>query len=288
MKKVCSLSVLLALLLAMSLCVLAPSAAGANLASGKKADYTPNPTEAYNTNLTDGVKESAFSLAAGKFTLFSWNPSGTPDQSTNAKNGLGVVTVDLGSAQNVGSVSLHMLTGMTSSGVCGPKSVKVSVSADNSTWTDLATKEFDTITADDFRNWDKTDGNNPHPYKVEDLVVEGKNAVSGRYVRIELTLNGLSHIALDEVEVYAGEGSAASDNSSAASSAASSNAGASSTVSASSNAGTSSNAGASSTASAGTTTAPVQSGDHGIAVYVVIAVAMGIIACAAVVHHVKQ
>lgn len=264
MKKFCSLSVLLAILLAVSLCVLAPSAAGANLASGKKADYTPNPTDAYNANLTDGVKESAFSLATGKFTLFTWNPTGTADQSTNAKNGIGVITIDLGSAQNVGSVSLHMLTGMTSSGVCGPKTIKVSVSADNATWTDLATKECDTITKDEFDNWDKADGTNPHPAKVEDLVVEGAKAVNGRYVRIELTLNGLTHIALDEVEVYAGEGSTDSEPSSNTSSA------------------------ASSTESANTSSAPVQAGDNGIAVYVVIAAAMCIVACAAVTRHVKQ
>lgn len=189
MKKTLVLSLVAAVLFAAALFTLPVSAAkGDNLAAGKTVDVrlhtdgngTP---DGYNTDLTDGKTADTFNWADGSW--FSFQIHNNTDEA-----GYGVLTVDLRQAAAIGQVRVHTLFADGSNGGVGnPRSVKLELSADNSAWQTVETKEYEpSVTAD----WD--------PQWIE---FNAGNA-DARYVRLTFEQTQ-AFVMIDEVEVREGE-----------------------------------------------------------------------------------
>lgn len=185
MKKLLAFLVVATMLATLAVCAVSVSAAGTNLALNKK--YTgaePSPVAGYTANLTDGNAAAALSYDDNWFAFY-YNADATDDK-INAPDGVGTVVIDLEELYAVESVRVNTYQGDTGDGILPPKSMKVEISADGETYTQLG--DTKALTAEK----DAT---------LVDWVEFKADAVSGRYVKLTVELNSIWAF-LNEIEVY--------------------------------------------------------------------------------------
>ena len=144
----------------------------------------------YNAGLTDGVALDTLTYNAADWFGFYWNPGMTLEQNlaqnTNAIDGMALPTVDLAGNFNVTSVRVNTFMGNTS-GICAPEYLKVLVSDDNETFTELAIHNIDWPTSgENYVEW------------IEFDLPEGTTA---KYVRVEMKMR-TTFVFINEIEVY--------------------------------------------------------------------------------------
>lgn len=181
MKKV--LPAILSLVLVLSLCGIFACAQANNAAAGKS--YVLN-------GLMDGLyqDDSSNKLTNGEYASTS-RYSDTAYVGLNANseyygaNGCVSVIVDLGENVNVGNVAISV-SNHADAGIAAPSEIKVSVSADNSVWSEGVVLEYETA------------------LEAGTIVrAIGIINVTGRYVKFEmLPTDGNVWMFVDEVEVY--------------------------------------------------------------------------------------
>lgn len=141
-----------------------------NRATGKEIKLENQPSASYNTG-------GAFSLVDGSTGRIPWlGDEWLGFQDTNM-----VALIDLGKEQTIGRVSLDVLSS-PSSGIYLPKSVSVSISPDNVTWTEM--KTISTEKADPSNRELRID----FPY------------TKARFVRVT-AVNGGGYVFVDEISV---------------------------------------------------------------------------------------
>lgn len=163
----------------------------ANLALGKS--YTggdPSTREGvshYNAKLTDGKAHDAISYD-GEWFAFYYNVDATGAGNINAPDRVGTVVIDLEQVCSVSKVQVNAFLG-NASGIIAPSSVKVEVSADGSSYTQLGSE----------KKYDKPAENDT----TVDWVVISGSAIEGRYVKVTVTMDAYAPFAfINEIEVY--------------------------------------------------------------------------------------
>ncbi len=159
--------------------VMAQPIPAVNLALGAAEDKLPyggKPDATYNTSLTDGVAAEKITYGANEW--YSIHDS-------NATNNVGVITLDLGSVQTIGNTRIHFLLG-NGSGIQDPAGVKVEVSADGETYTEVANATYGAPEVASWRYvW--------YSYSFD--------AVEAQYIRYSIKKQG-TFCFLNEIEVY--------------------------------------------------------------------------------------
>lgn len=163
---------------------------GANLALNKSytgAAPSAHPDVAkYNANLTDGKANDTISYD-GEWFAFYMNADATGEGYVNAPDRVGVVVIDLENVYNVSKVQINAFLG-NASGIVAPASLKVEVSADGTSYTQLGSIDISKPEENDVT--------------VDWVVIEG-GAVAGQYVRVTVTMDAYAPFAfLNEIEVY--------------------------------------------------------------------------------------
>jgi hypothetical protein len=138
----------------------------------------------YTANLTDGKAYPVLKFSDNKWFGFCISES---DNGINAPNGVGNVTIDLGDVYDINSIKAFAVLGenVLDSGVYGPKKVSAYVS-------------------------EQADGQFTYAGDLKASVTEGgawmtlDTDVKGRYVKIEVTLNG-TFAFMNEIAVYGTE-----------------------------------------------------------------------------------
>ena len=142
----------------------------------------------YDSNLTDGsiANASADVKFGAESNQFAFYYSATADASLiNAPEGIGTATIDLGEVtENIATYKAHVYT-PGNNGIDCPDYIKVSVSSDNKTFTEIG--EFTGLK-------DST----VDPYWVSLTTEKG---VSARYVRFSVQIAGGVFAFIDELEV---------------------------------------------------------------------------------------
>ena len=198
MKKL--LAVLLAALLVVPAVFMFSASADSTLVSAGKS-YTISGTgtgyvnlegkwpSKYDANLTDGVAASEITYATtGNWFSFYYNVKEPTNVHTNAPDGVGTVTIDLGEVtKGIDTFKINVAT-PGKDGIGIPRSIEVEVSDDNNTFTKVA--EFSGFEVLTTGYW---------------LTCAPETAVSARYVRFVVTTEDSenTHTFLNELEVYA-------------------------------------------------------------------------------------
>ncbi len=202
MKK--TLAIVLALVLAVSCsCVIFASAEeSVNLAKGIKTNVVGYGD--YKGDLTDGSSETEIKTTAKWFAFYYNTKDGKPMEGSNVEvvpaqgdtpeKHIGNVVLDLGETCTIDKVSVNLFTG-NKWGIVAPKSVTVAVSDDSKTYTEVQTKTYKKV--------EKTDNKDIDIVSKEDFA--GAAAVTARYVRVSIELNGVFAF-LDEIEVWGVKG----------------------------------------------------------------------------------
>lgn len=197
MRKIFAFLVVAALLATAALCAFSASAAGkTNIALGKNytggEPSTHDAVKKYNAKLTDGRAANGISYD-GEWFAFYYNADATGTGNINAPDRVGTIVIDLEQAYNVGTVKVNAFLG-NASGIVAPSSVKVEVSVDGTSYTQLGS----TATFDKPANDDAT---------VDWIVISG-DAVEGRYVKVTVAMDPYAPYAfLNEIEVYEADAS---------------------------------------------------------------------------------
>lgn len=141
----------------------------------------------YNAKLTDGNAKDEISYD-GEWFAFYFNADATGAGNINAPDRVGTVVIDLGQSYSVSSVRVNAFLG-NASGIVAPSSIKVEVSADGSSYTQLgSTKTFEKPAENDST--------------VDWVVIDG-SAVAGQYVRVTVAMDAYAPFAfINEIEVY--------------------------------------------------------------------------------------
>ena len=163
---------------------------GANLALNKSytgANPSAHPDVAkYNANLTDGNAKDAISYD-GEWFAFYMNVDATGEGYVNAPDRVGTVVIDLEKVYGVSKVQINAFLG-NASGIVAPASVKVEVSTDGKSYTQLGSIDINKPEENDTT--------------VDWIVIEG-SAVAAQYVRVTVTMDAYAPFAfLNEIEVY--------------------------------------------------------------------------------------
>ena len=129
--------------------------------------------------LTDGVTVGE-SVYYGDATLVGWN--GVEP----------VITIDLGEVKAVDGIKYYAYAGMD--GIALPTAVKVEVSEDGNTWTELSCTSVNGETTPSNVSW-AADG------YLMDVTVSASEAVNGKFVKVSFVKEG-TFVFLTELEVY--------------------------------------------------------------------------------------
>ncbi len=166
----------------------------------KGAKYGGRWPADYTADLTDGVAADALTFSNQWFAFYYSMTDGKPNEGMNVdvipKEGdtpekhVGTAVLDLGESCTIDKVSINLFLG-SSSGIVPPKSVKVEISEDGETFNEVQTKTYEK----------PADGDGT--VKKEDFA--GETAVTGRYVRVSIELNG-TFAFLNEIEVWGVKG----------------------------------------------------------------------------------
>lgn len=188
---------LAAVLLSAVLCAafftpLTASAAGANLAQGKRI-YGADPTDGnaytdkYNASLLDGIASDEFepNAAPGDWFSYYYNQTLPSNAELTDQGVLGEFTIDLAAAASVESVRLHMFTSdvKKTSGIQPPHRIAVEYSADNASWSSFGERS-------DFSACNDIDW----------VEIEGASAVDAQYIKVSIYYAGPT-LLLNEVQV---------------------------------------------------------------------------------------
>ncbi len=169
-----------------------PKSYGENVALGKPVQNAADRGN-YNANLTDGVALGTLTYNAADWFGFYWNPDATLDQNiannTNAMNGIANPIVDLGGLYDLTTIRVNMFTG-NNSGISAPKSVKLMVSADGETYTEVEVRTFEWVESG--------------TSKVEWIEFTLPEGTSAQYVCIEMETR-TTFVFINEIEVYGTE-----------------------------------------------------------------------------------
>ena len=141
--------------------------------------YVDTSGSKYNTSLNDGV-----ALEKCTYAVNEWYGV----HASNSTNNVGVINLDLGVKQNISMTRIHFIEGKKS-GIQSPAAVKIEVSADGVTYTEVANETYGEPKTTEFAyTW--------YNYEFE--------AVDAQYIRYSITKQG-SFAFLNEIEVYGDE-----------------------------------------------------------------------------------
>ncbi|MBE6683632.1 MAG: hypothetical protein E7595_05715 [Ruminococcaceae bacterium] len=156
-----------------------------NIALGK--EYTVSgcgaPYGQFSANLTDGKATTSITYDDNWFAFYN---NGSDNSVISAPNGIGSIVIDLGGYYSIDSVRVNTLDLKGDSGIKAPAGMKVYLSDDGESWS-----EATALTS-------------PVPEKNVAYYYEGKVKGNARYVKVEVTLNGVLAF-INEIEVFGSE-----------------------------------------------------------------------------------
>lgn len=183
-----------AMLCASFLTPMTASAAGGNIAQGKRitgADPTNGNqfTDKYNASLLDGLASDEFNPDAAPGDWFAYYFNSNPAYPSNAAEtdigAVGEFTIDLGASASVESVRMHMITNDSHKlqGIHPPYNITIEYSADNASWNTFSE-------ATDFSSYNDIDW----------VEIKGTSAVNAQYIKVSIYYSGYT-LMLNEVQV---------------------------------------------------------------------------------------